>query len=176
VSGTVQVVPWDDSWPEAFRRERDRLAELLGPAASVIHHIGSTSVPGLCSKPVLDLLVETPDLASIDRMEPGLAALGYVAKGEYGIVGRRYFSRPAGVELKTHLHAFRTGDPAVLRHLLFRDHLRSHPEVAGEYGALKRRLADAHAQDPEAYQAGKSAFISRIETSAGTSRAATSRP
>ena len=160
----VQVVPYDDAWPGAFRREDRRLAHLLGPAAVAVHHIGSTSVPGLCSKPVLDVLVETPDLALIDQLEPELVAAGYVAKGEYGIAGRRYFSRPADTELKTHVHVFREGNSVVARHLLFRDYLRLHPHVAAEYCALKRHLAHECGRDAEGYQAGKSSFISRIES------------
>lgn len=120
-------------------------------------------MPGLCAKPVLDVLVETFDLKLIDRLEPEFAAAGYVARGEYGIVGRRYFSRPEGAELKTHVHVFGEGSPEVRRHLIFRDYLRSHPEVAAEYCALKRLLAHAHDRDAEAYQAGKRDFIARIE-------------
>ena len=132
-----------------------------------IHHIGSTSVPGLCSKPVLDLLIETSDLRSIDGFQHEFAAVGYMAKGEHGIPGRRYFSRPAGTEMKAHVHAFLAGDPTGARHLLFRDYLRNHPVVAGEYCALKRRLALEHGGDARAYQAGKGAFISRILSRAG---------
>jgi GrpB-like predicted nucleotidyltransferase (UPF0157 family) len=163
----VQVVPYDERWPEAFVREEDRLAALLGPAAVAIHHIGSTGVPGLWAKPVLDVLVETADLAMIDQLEPAFIAAGYVPKGEHGIAGRRYFSRPKGTELKTHVHAFREGDPSVTRHLLFRDFLRLHPAVAEEYSALKRQLAHECGGDADAYQAGKSSFISRIESLAG---------
>jgi GrpB-like predicted nucleotidyltransferase (UPF0157 family) len=159
----VQVVPYDERWPEAFGREEGRLAALLGPAAVAIHHIGSTSVLGLWAKPVLDVLVETADLAMIDQLEPAFVAAGYVPKGEYGIAGRRYFSRPKGMELKTHVHVFQEGDPAVARHLLFRDVLRRHPRVAEEYCALKRQLAHECGGDAGAYQAGKGGFISRIE-------------
>ena len=160
----VHVVPYDELWPEAFGREEGRLATLLGPAAMAIHHIGSTSVRGLWAKPVLDVLVETADLAMIDQLEPSFISAGYVPKGEYGIPGRRYFSRPQGTELKTHVHAFQEGDLSVTRHLLFRDFLRLHPAVAEEYSALKRQLAHECGGDADAYQAGKSSFIFRIES------------
>lgn len=157
----VRVVPYDARWPDAFRRESLRLEALLGTAATAIHHIGSTAVPGLCSKPVLDVLVETADLERVDALEPRFSAAGYLAKGEYGIPGRRYFTRPEGTELKTHVHVFRQGSSAVARHLGFRDYLRVHSDMAAEYGALKQRLARDFERDAAAYQAGKTAFISR---------------
>jgi len=159
----VEVVRYDERWPEAFRREERRLAVLLGPVAVAIHHIGSTGVPGLWAKPVLDVLVETADLSMIDHIEPAFVAAGYVPKGEYGVEGRRYFSRPKGRELKTHVHVFQEGDPAVARHLLFRNFLRLHTGVAEEYCALKRELAHECGGDADAYQAGKGGFISQIE-------------
>ena len=159
----IRIVPYDARWPEAFRREEGRLSALIGPAALAIHHIGSTAVPGLCSKPVVDVLVEAADLAWVDQLEPEFVSAGFVPKGEYGIAGRRYFSRPEGRELKTHVHVFQKGDPAVARHLLFRDLLRGEPGVADDYCALKLELAHEHGGDAEAYQNGKAAFISSVE-------------
>lgn len=163
----VVVVAYDERWPETFRLEADRLYAAFGPAASAIHHVGSTSVPGLCAKPVIDILVESPDLEMIDRATPRLEALRYTAKGEYGIPGRRYFSRPAaGSEPKVHVHAFRRDSPRVARHLRFRGYLRTHAAAAGEYGALKRRLAADHPNDAGAYQDGKADLIGRLEVEA----------
>jgi GrpB-like predicted nucleotidyltransferase (UPF0157 family) len=138
----MRVVPYDDRWPDTFRMETDHLVHILEPGAISIHHIGSTSVPGLCAKPVIDILVEAPDLAAVDQAAPDLERRRYMAKGEYGIPGRRYFSRPATPsESKVHIHAFRRGSAHVERHLQFRDYLRAHPTVAARYCALKQRLA-----------------------------------
>jgi GrpB-like predicted nucleotidyltransferase (UPF0157 family)/8-oxo-dGTP pyrophosphatase MutT (NUDIX family) len=164
----VIVVRYDSDWPHVFIQERDRLAEVLGPAASVIHHIGSTSVPDLCAKPVIDMLAESPDLALIDSLTPRMENLGYTAKGEYGIPGRRYFSRSDVTGPKVHLHIFRSGDPQIGRHLRFRDYLRAHPVAAEKYGALKQTLATRHGDDADAYQAGKASFIAQIDTEAAT--------
>lgn len=165
------VVPYDEHWAGVFRLEANRLAQVFAPCSVVIHHIGSTSIEGLCAKPVIDILVEAPDLPTIDQVTQGLARRGFEAKGEYGIPGRRYFSRPAtSSELKIHVHAFRSHSPRVARHLLFRDYLRAHPLVAAEYCALKMRLAAGHAADPDSYQVGKERFIRRVLQDAETWR------
>ncbi len=162
----VRVVAYDGRWPEMFARERDRLAGVLGPAAAAIHHVGSTSIPGMCAKPVLDVLVETPVLALMDEATPGLEAAGYAARGEHGIPGRRYFSRPPGDRPEIHLHAYAVGDFRVARHLRFRDYLRAHPDAAERYAVLKRALARAHRDDAGAYQDGKAELIAEIDARA----------
>jgi GrpB-like predicted nucleotidyltransferase (UPF0157 family) len=164
----VRVVPYDHRWPQLFAGERDQLAGVLGSGATAIHHIGSTSVPGLCAKPVIDVLVETPDLGTIDRLTPRVEALGYVAKGEYGIPRRRYFSRPEGKRLKTHVHTYVSGDPQIGRHLRFRDYLRAHPDAAKGYCIVKQSLALKHKDDAEAYQSGKADFIAGIDAEAAS--------
>ncbi len=163
----VRVVAYDGGWPAAFRREADRVLEVFGDGSVWIHHIGSTSVPGLCAKPVIDILVEVTDLGVVDRVSAELGSQGYVAKGEYGIPGRRYFSRAArGSRLKVHLHAFLRGSPEVARHLRFRDRLRADSALVAEYCALKQRLAAEHRENPRAYQAGKARFIEGVEREA----------
>ncbi len=134
----VQVAAYDEQWPGVFLMERDDLATALGPASTAIHHVGSTSVPGLWSKPVIDILVESPDLDLIDAATPSLQQRGYEARGEYGVSGRRYFSRPVGPGLKVHVHAFECGNERIARHLRLRDYLRTHPSDASRYGELKR--------------------------------------
>lgn len=159
---SVDVVGYDESWPHAFETARARLAEILGSACLRIHHVGSTSVPGLAAKPIIDILIETPDLSLIDEASPLLERMGYQARGEYGIPGRRYFSRPAGPGPKVHTHVFEAGTPRAMSHLRFRDFLRTHAAEAAAYGALKRRLAQRHRKDRDAYQAGKADFIEEL--------------
>lgn len=162
----VEVRAYDDQWPAAFGRERDELISVLGVAAAAIHHIGSTSVPGLHAKPVIDILVESPSLALIDSATPSLEGRGYEARGEYGVPGRRYFSKTPARALKVHLHVFESGNPRVARHLLLRDYLRVHPPEARRYGELKTRLAETHAGDRDAYQAAKADFINQLHARA----------
>jgi GrpB-like predicted nucleotidyltransferase (UPF0157 family) len=158
----VHVLPYDPAWRLEFQSVRSALRLVLGRAATAIHHIGSTSVPGLCAKPVIDVLVEVLDLGALDEAAPGLETIGYEARGEHGIPGRRYFSRPAGEGPTVHVHAFPSGSEDVVRHLRFRDHLRSHPEDAAAYGLLKRELARRFSRDRNAYQARKAGFIGDV--------------
>ena len=120
---TVIVVPYDDKWREMFETESLLIKTLLGGVAKDIHHIGSTSVPGLSAKPVIDILLEVSDINELDRYNCAMAHAGYVIRGQNGISGRRYFIK--GGEQRSHqVHAFASGDMQVLRHLVFRDYLR----------------------------------------------------
>ena len=166
----VHVVPYDPAWPDAFSQERDRLREMLGNSALAIHHVGSTSVPGLRAKPVIDILAEAADLAGIDARAASLESDGYEARGEYGIENRRYFSRRVAGRRSVHLHVFPVGHPRIAGHLLFRDYLREHDDVAGEYGELKRRLARRYPRDRVAYQDAKAAFIQEVHRKAAEGR------
>lgn len=165
-SSSVLVLPYNPSWPAAFVAVQDTLSRLLGSAARAIHHVGSTSVPGLAAKPVLDILVDTPSLTMIDEATPVLVEHGYEARGEHGIPERRYFSRPAAPGLKVHLHAFASGHERIASHLRFRDYLRANALEAARYAALKKELAERHAEDRAAYQAGKAQFIEEAQARA----------
>ena len=162
----VEVLHYHEGWSSDFQVVRRELERALGPAVKAIHHIGSTSVPGLCAKPVIDILVEARSLTMIDDFSSAVEALGYEARGEYGISGRRYFSRPKGNRPKVHVHAFASGSFHLGRHLRFRDFLRQHPDEAAEYSALKQDLAGRFANDPKSYQEGKAEFIRDIEEKA----------
>lgn len=116
---TVTLAGPDPAWPQRFETERAALAALLGPDAW-IHHIGSTAVPGLVAKPVVDILVEVPDVTALDHLAVGFRALGYTPRGENGIPGRRYFVKGAP-ERTHHLHAFPAGSHDAVRHLALRD-------------------------------------------------------
>lgn len=163
----VVVVPHDAAWASAFLRASREAVPAFGPNLVELHHIGSTSVPGIHAKPIIDMLAEVSDLAAVDRSGARLEALGYVARGEFGIPGRRFFYRddPAGNRTH-HIHAFASGAPGVARHLAFRDFLIAHPQVASAYSDLKRRLAEAHPEGIEAYMDGKDAFIKDVEAKA----------
>jgi GrpB-like predicted nucleotidyltransferase (UPF0157 family) len=163
----IHVVAPDPAWPLHFEREASLLVRALGGSAAAIHHIGSTSIPGIFAKPVIDILVEASGRGALDSLAEHMTPLGYESLGEFGIVGRRYFRRNDASGIRTHqVHAFAQGDPHVLRHLAFRDYLIAHPHKAAAYSALKRELADRHPEDMEAYMDGKDPFIKEEEAKA----------
>lgn len=158
----IEVVPYDPRWPESFEKEKVAILSKTAQAIVAIHHIGSTSVPGLSAKPIIDMLIETPSLEIFDKHSAAIETLGYEGLGEMGIPGRRYFRK--GGENRTHqIHAFATGDRGLPRHLAFRDYLRAHPEVCREYDELKRKVAEICEQDIDKYCDGKNDFIKKHE-------------
>lgn len=163
----IAVVPYDPRWPLDFERAAGEVMAALRPYLLAIHHIGSTSIPGIDAKPVIDILAVVVDLRAVDEQTDAMRALGYQVMGEFGIAGRRYFRRDDSTGRRTHqIHAFAEGSPHVKRHVAFRDFIRAHPNVAAEYGELKRRLAEAHPHDMDAYMDGKDGFIKEIEARA----------
>lgn len=159
----VEVTAYNPDWPALYAAEAGVLAGLLGEELVRTHHIGSTSVPELRAKPIIDILAEVRDVERLDSLDGRMAAAGYTPMGEYGICGRRYYFKGTP-ELHTHhLHAFTEGHPEIRRHLLFRDYLREHPDAAREYAALKDSLAARFPTDIEAYVAGKDAFIRELD-------------
>lgn len=162
----VEVVAYDPAWPELFRAEAERLRAVFGSELLALHHMGSTAVPGLSAKPIIDLLAEVRDLEQVDSFNDALCALGYEPRGEYGIPGRRFFPRRLGDEADTrthHLHVYQIGHAEVARHLALRDYLRAHRDAAQAYGYLKEDLARRYPWDIDAYLAGKDAFIKDLE-------------
>ena len=163
----VRVVPYDSSWSHRFDLERDRVASALGDIVVALHHIGSTAVPGIRAKPIIDILLEVTDQAELDRRSSRMESLGYEAKGEFGIPGRRYFRRNDAKGIRTHqVHAFAFGSGEALRHLAFRDYLIAHPRIAESYGDLKQQLAAQFPHDIEAYSNGKDGFVKEHEAKA----------
>jgi len=156
----VIVVEYDPIWPRIFEDLRAPLVAALGDLAVTIEHFGSTAVPGLAAKPVidLDLVVHAADLpAAITR----LAALGYVHQGDLGISGREAFISPSQ-KPKHHLYACPLDSDELRRHLSFRDYLLTHPEVARDYGNLKKAAALRFRDDRAAYVAAKSRFVEEV--------------
>ena len=135
-TGPILLVASDPAWPARFAAEAGRLRELLGDALLDVHHVGSTSVPGLCAKPILDLMPIATSLAAIEARRERLEAAGYTWRGEYGIPGRRYLRTD-----DLHVPIYEAGHTEVARHLAFRDLLRRDPAARDAYAALKRDLA-----------------------------------
>ena len=163
----VIVVPYNPNWVKQYEGASLEIKAALGINLVDIHHIGSTSIPGIYAKPIIDMLVVVNDLLLLDKDSCHMEDLGYEARGEFGIEGRRYFPRNNAVGERTHqVHAFQAGSTHIHRHLVFRDYMRSHPAAAHDYAVLKRRLAEAHPYDLNAYMDGKDAFIQNMDIKA----------
>src|SRR5438067_11437746 len=159
-SGIVRLVPYDPAWPELFVAEAARIRGALAMAMPIaLEHVGSTAVPGLAAKPVLDILGGYPLASDVRQYVEALCAAGYVHRGEQGIPGREFFRR--GDPRCYHLHLARAGGAFWCEHLAFRDYLRAHAGVRDDYAELKRELAERFPRDREAYMAGKAPFIKR---------------
>ena len=160
----VEVVPHDPQWRDAFEAEARRVAAALGENVVAIHHIGSTAIPDIYAKPVVDLLVEVRDITEVDGRSSAMESLGYGVMGEYGIPGRRYFRKDNREGIRTHnIHAFEAGSAEVERHLAFRDYMIAHPGDAQRYSELKRKLAEEHPQSMDGYMDGKDGFIKEMD-------------
>lgn len=169
---SVEVLPHNLRWRDAFDAEAQLVATALGENVVAIHHIGSTAIPNIYAKPVIDLLVEVREITEVDRQSSAMRSLGYEVMGEFGIPGRRYFRKDNEEGIRTHqVHSFEIGSSEVARHLAFRDYLIAHPDDAHRYSRLKRKLADEHAQNMEGYIAGKDDFIKEIDRRAALWRA-----
>jgi GrpB-like predicted nucleotidyltransferase (UPF0157 family) len=160
----VEVLPHDPRWRDAFEAEAKHVAAALGENVVAVHHVGSTAIPNIYAKPVIDLLVEVGDIAEVDGRSSAMESLGYEVMGEYGIPGRRYFRKDNQEGIRTHhVHAFESGSAEATRHLAFRDYMMAHPEDAQRYSELKRKLAEEHPQSMDAYMDGKDDFIKEMD-------------
>jgi len=163
VSRIIEVVPYQPNWPYLYRQEARQIAAALGGEIVLIHHIGSTAIPGIMAKPVIDCLIEVRDIEQVDAYNEAMITLGYDPRGENGISGRRYFNKLRGNTHTHHLHIFQVGHPEINRHLDFRDYLRAHPAKAQAYSQLKASLAQNYRYDASAYTDAKSAFVRDID-------------
>jgi GrpB-like predicted nucleotidyltransferase (UPF0157 family) len=162
-SDLVEVVEHDPTWAARFEAERPQLAEIFDGQAVAIEHIGSTSVPGLCAKPIVDILVGLRELKLTDAEIDAMERLGYEYLGEFGLPGRLYFRK--GEPRTHHVHVVAHGGEHWDRHLAFRDTLRSNPDERRRYDELKRRLA-AEGHPREVYSELKTPFIREVEARA----------
>jgi GrpB-like predicted nucleotidyltransferase (UPF0157 family) len=164
--GQIKVVPHNTRWQEIFQTEARHIAAALGENVIAIHHIGSTAIPNIFAKPVIDLLVEVRDIAQLDGRSSAMESLGYEVMGEFGMPGRRYFRKDDEEGIRTHqIHAFESGSIEVERHLAFRDYMIAHPDEARLYSELKCKLAE-HSQDLDGYMDGKDDFIKEMDRKA----------
>ncbi len=155
--GEIRVVPYTESWAELFETERRELENIIGQHVLSIEHAGSTSVPGLSAKPILDIAIAVEDFEEARVTIDPIVGLGYEYRGEYGIPRRHYFVKGQPTTYHIHMNEITSQDWNNL--ILFRDYLRAHPDVAAEYESLKQSLVKTQGKDRTCYQDGKAPFI-----------------
>jgi GrpB-like predicted nucleotidyltransferase (UPF0157 family) len=160
-SQIIRVVPYHPEWPEEFSRLRDRIWPVVSDIAIGLEHVGSTAVPGLAAKPVIDMDIIVSSRDVLPAIVTRLAGLGYEHRGDLGIADRDAFRAPAD-QPSHHLYACSPDSASLRNHIVLRDHLRSHPEDAAAYARLKIELADRFSDDRERYVEGKTKFVLSI--------------
>ena len=172
MAATLEIVPYDPSWPSAFAAEQARIAGALQALALRIDHHGSTSVPGLAAKPIIDIQVSVARLEPMDAYRVPLSQLSYVHVPPRDDAFCPFFHRPAAWPHTHHIHVVTAGGAEERATLAFRDYLREHPDVARTYESLKRRLAPQHSAadfaSRQAYADAKTEFVSRVTDQALT--------
>ncbi len=160
----VDLVPHSPDWAAAAELEMQRIAVALPGIVLKTHHIGSTSIPGICAKPILDLMPVVRSLSSLDAAQVRITALGYCWWGEYGISGRRYcnFDDPTTGQRFVQLHCFQFDNPEIIKHLAFRNYLRAHPNIVREYELEKLRCRALHPNNSHAYSDAKGPWIQNV--------------
>jgi GrpB-like predicted nucleotidyltransferase (UPF0157 family) len=161
---TLVITAYSPEWPREFERERAALLKALAPLAIHIEHIGSTSVPGMSAKPIIDIMIGAPSLADIESRKESIEQLGYEHLPEMRelMPDNRFFAKPATLPRRFHLHAVEYDGEFWRDHIAFRDVLRENPALAADYLALKARLATEFKLHPKRYTDAKGPFINAV--------------
>lgn len=162
----IEIVEYRAEWPRIFDIERAAILEMCSPWVIDVHHVGSTAVPGLPSKPILDILPVVDSPAAAERAVEPMTTLGYLYRGENGIPGRFYFDKVVDGRTVVHNHMFSKDHPDVAKMVGFRDYLRAHEDAALEYARLKQELASRYRNERAAYTDSKEDFVNRIVAAA----------
>jgi GrpB-like predicted nucleotidyltransferase (UPF0157 family) len=163
---SVRIVEYDAAWPVRAAEELERIGRALGPVAVRLEHVGSTAVPGLAAKPIVDLQLSVAAIEPRARYVEPLERLGYLFVPDPESPDYHFFAKPPEHPRAFHLHAAAADSAHEFRHLAVRDFLRDHDDEANRYAALKRRVAARHPQDRLAYVASKEEFVADLETRA----------
>ncbi|MEK5476455.1 GrpB family protein [Paenibacillus sp. FSL R5-0407] len=160
----VRLTEYDDKWIQMFEEEVNLVKLIFGEEIITFEHFGSTSVPGMKAKPVIDMMCIVKDINKIDSFNEKMNSLGYDVAGEWGLPGRRLF-RKGGENRSHHIHFYQFDNPQIHRHLIFRDYLRSHPDEVELYTNLKVELAERF-DDTSFYSQAKKPFVKEMENRA----------
>jgi len=161
MTAPIIIENYDPRWPERYEQLRSRIAPALGPIAVAIQHVGSTAIPGLAAKAIIDVDVILRSAADLPEAIVRLATLGYQHRGDLGVPGREAFRAPCN-EFPHHLYVHPPESREYLRHVTFRDYLRTHPEGARTYERLNQTLAIQYRNDPDGYNEGKAEFVEAV--------------
>lgn len=159
----VEVVPHDPEWKKKYDKEASIVRSIFKKEILAIHHVGSTAIPGISAKPIIDILVEVNNIEKIDEFNKDMIEQGYIPKGQSGIPNRRLFIKGSEELRISHIHVFQEEDTEIIRLLNFRDYMIAHPKEAQEYSQLKERLAREFPENIDGYIEGKDAFIKNID-------------
>ena len=164
----VELCEYDPSWPATYAAERERLLTLLPGVSIALEHIGSTAVPGLRAKPIIDILAGVESMATAEAVAEIICQSGYTTSAEFNetLIDRKWFMRWANGHRTHHLHVVVHDSKAWHERLRFRNALRSQPELAVRYAALKSQLAERYATDREAYTDAKAEFVRSVSQDA----------
>ncbi len=162
----IRIVEHDPDWAAQAQDELRRLTEALGPVAVRLEHVGSTAVPGLAAKPILDLQLSVAAIEPRGRYVPPLERLGYLFVPDPESPDLHFFAKPAERPRSHHLHVCELGSEHEFRHLALRDYLRGHAEEAAKYAALKREVVKRSPQDRLAYIEAKEEYVRDLEARA----------
>jgi GrpB-like predicted nucleotidyltransferase (UPF0157 family) len=163
---TLEIIEYQREWATEYEEEAWKLNEIFGEILTDIHHIGSTSIPGMAAKPVIDILVEVWEIGEVDAFNQQMERAGFVPRGEHGIPGRRYFVRKEGSDHTHHIHVFGAGSEQVKRHLAFRDYLREHPDEAERYRNFKLAIVEEGVKNVKLYQERIAPLIRELQEKA----------
>jgi GrpB-like predicted nucleotidyltransferase (UPF0157 family)/GNAT superfamily N-acetyltransferase len=163
---TLTVVPYQSEWPAIFEKEANLIRRILGNNCHTIHHVGSTSIPGMPAKPIIDMIPVVANIQQVDEMAAEMVKLGYLAKGEGGMLFRRFFIKSTDTEA-FNVHVYEEGAGEVDRLIKFRDWMRSHQDEADEYANLKMKLAALLTENRLMYTMGKEEFVVSIDAKTG---------
>lgn len=157
----IEIKPFNENWKKEYKKEAKKLLEIFGSLTNRIEHIGSTAIPGMKAKPIIDILIIVNDLSKVDALNNAMKTIGYTPMFEYGIKNRRFFLK-GKINRTHHVHVFEYPHEHVTNHLLFREYLINHPAEAQKYAILKESLAKKYPHEIEQYMAGKNHFIKDI--------------
>ncbi|WP_026375213.1 GrpB family protein [Aestuariibacter salexigens] len=158
----IEVLDYDRTWQNNFLAEKEILFSILKGLVVRIEHIGSTAIPGLPAKPIIDILIEMDRIEVLDSMAGDFRKCGYAVKGENGIPGRRYYQKGSNVRTH-HVHAFQSGSHNLIRHMAFKEYLTAHPDIARNYAVIKKQAALDCDDDNKLYMSLKNDFITKHE-------------
>ncbi len=161
----IEVVPYNLQWPDIFDQEAALIKQAFGPNCSHIHHVGSTAIPGMPAKPIIDIIPVVQDIIQVDAAANAMADLGYEVKGEAGMLFRRFFLKRGSAFFNVHVYEADAGE--VDRLIKFRDWMRTHQQDADDYANLKVKLTSLYPEDILQYVMGKENLVARIDRKTG---------